>query len=149
MEKELMIQSLTELLGADCVITEEQAILESAKDYIGFRIYQRADGKNFVPRAACVVRPRTTAEVAKALAFLNENNIDTVPRTGGSSVTMSIEPIEGGVILDGSLMNEVLAIDETNMTVTVRCGTPLEQLENLLNEKGYSTGHFPQSLPMA
>lgn len=149
MEKQKIVEGLQGLLGQDRVITDEEVILESAKDYIGFRIYQRADGKNFVPRAACVVRPQSTEEVAKALRFLSENKIDTVPRTGGSSVTMSIEPVEGGVILDGSAMNEILSIDEVNMTVTARCGTPLEQLENTLNEKGYTTGHFPQSLPMA
>lgn len=149
MEKAELIKGLRALLGEESVVTGEEAVLEAAKDYIGFRIYQRADGKNLVPRAACVVRPQNTEEVAKALRFLNDNNVDTVPRTGGSSVTQSIEPVEGGVILDGSLMNEILDIDETNMMVTARCGTPLEHLENTLNQKGYTTGHFPQSLPMA
>jgi FAD/FMN-containing dehydrogenase len=35
------------------------------------------------------------------------------------------------------------------MWVTVCCGTPLEYLEKYLNERGYTTGHFPQSLPLA
>lgn len=149
MDKAELVKGLQALLGQDRVVTSEEAVLEAAKDYIGFRIYQRADGENFVPRAACVVRPQSTEEVAKALRFLNAGRVDTVPRTGGSSVTQSIEPIEGGVILDGSLMNEILAIDEENMMVTARCGTPLEHLENTLNARGYTTGHFPQSLPMA
>lgn len=127
----------------------DEAVLEAAKDYIGFRAYERADGKYFVPRAACLVKPESAQEVAEVMKYLNDNKIDAVPRTGGSSVTQSIEPIEGGVIIDGSSMNEILEINETNMTVTVRCGTPIEYLENVLKEKGYSTGHFPQSLPMS
>lgn len=149
MNKEVIVKGLSEILGAEKVLSDEQAVLLAAKDYIGFRIFQRADGVNLVPRAACVARPENTEEVSRVLRFLNENNIDTAPRTGGSSVTQSIEPIEGGVILDGSAMSGILDMDERNMTVTVRCGTPLEYLENTLNEKGYSTGHFPQSLPMA
>lgn len=149
MDKMELVQGLEKIVAKEQVLTDEETILESSKDYIGFRIYQRADGKNFVPRACCVVRPKSTKEVSEILAFLNENNVDVTPRTGGSSVTQSIEPVAGGVILDGSSMNEILELNETNMTVTVRCGTPLEYLENYVNERGFTTGHFPQSLPMA
>lgn len=149
MEKKDIINGLIDVLGKDNVFTDENIILESSKDYIGFRVYQRADGKNFVPRATCVVKPQNVDEVSRVFKFLNDNKIDATPRTGGSSVTQSIEPVEGGVIVDGSSMNEILDLNETNMTVTARCGTPLEYLENYLNERGYTTGHFPQSLPMA
>lgn len=149
MDKNELIKELTSILSPEQVASSEDAVLEAAKDYIGFREFERADGKNFAPRAACVVRPRSVEEVSRVLKFLSENRVDVTPRTGGSSVTLSIEPVPGGVILDGSAMNEIIKVDEQNMSVTARCGTPLEYLENYLNEKGYSTGHFPQSLPMA
>ena len=60
-----------------------------------------------------------------------------------------MEPVEGGVILDGSDMNEIIEIDEENRIVTAKCGTPLEYLEEVLNKKGFTTGHYPQSLPLA
>ncbi len=149
MDKQNLIRELAFIVGEENVLTDEKTILESAKDYIGFRIYERAAGKFFVPCASCVVRPHSVMEVSKTLAFLNENRVDATPRTGGSSVTQGIEPIEGGVIIDGSALNGILDLSVTNMTVTVRCGTPLEYLENYLNERGLTTGHFPQSLPMA
>ncbi len=149
MKKEELISGLQAIVGTERLFTGEEAVLEAAKDYIGFRVYQRAEGKNFVPRAACVVKPGSVEEVSRVLKFLNKHKVDVVPRTGGSSVTRGIEPVEGGVILDGSAMNSVLKIDEIDMQVTVQCGTPLEHLENVLNEKGYTTGHYPQSLPMA
>lgn len=149
MEKQEIIKSLQNIVAADRVLSDEQSVLEAAKDYCGFRVYQRADGKNFAPRAACVVKVQSAEEASRVLKFLNDNKIDVVPRTGGSSVTLGVEPQEGGVILDGSLMNRILEINEENMTVTALCGTPLEYLENTLNEKGYTAGHFPQSLPMA
>ncbi|MEG1437165.1 MAG: FAD-binding oxidoreductase [Oscillospiraceae bacterium] len=149
MEKNEIIKGLEGIVEQERVLTDEQSVLEGAKDYIGFRVFQRADGKNFAPRAACVVKAKSTEEVSNILKFLNDNKVDVVPRTGGSSVAQGIEPVAGGVIIDGSLMNEILEVNETNMTVTARCGTPLEYLENYLNERGYTTGHFPQSLPMA
>lgn len=149
MDKQELFRGLTAIVGTENVLWDEQTLRESAKDYIGFRIFERADGKYFAPRASCVVRPHSVEEISKTLRFLNGNGVNVTPRTGGSSVTQSIEPIEGGVILDGSAMNGILEINEPNMTVTVRCGTPLEHLENTLNERGFTTGHFPQSLPMA
>ena len=149
MEKKQIIDGLRGLLGADRVLDDAGIIAKASTDYIGFRQYERADGKYWVNKAACVVKPRSVEEVSKALAFLNQHGIDTAPRTGGSSVTLSIEPEEGGVILDGSEMNEILSLNERDMMLTARCGTPLEYIENYLNERGYTTGHFPQSLPLA
>ncbi|MDR1443676.1 MAG: FAD-binding oxidoreductase, partial [Treponema sp.] len=41
------------------------------------------------------------------------------------------------------------SLNEQDMMITVKCGTPLEYLENYLNERGFTSGHFPQSLPLA
>lgn len=144
-----MVKSLQEIVGSERVITQKEAVLDAAKDYIGYRRYQRDDGKNMAPLAACVVRAADTGQAAEVLKYLYEHGVDVVPRTGGSSVTRGLEPVEGGVILDGSDMNGILEINEDDMYVTARCGTPLEYIENTLNQKGYTTGHFPQSLPLA
>jgi FAD/FMN-containing dehydrogenase len=149
MDKQAIVGGLRALLGEEQVQTAPEIIKKASTDYIGFRQYERFDGKDWVPKAACVVKPRSTEEVSRTLAFLNQNRIDTVPRTGGSSVTQSIEPEAGGIILDGSEMNGIIDLNERDMMVTVKCGTPLEYLENYLNERGYTTGHFPQSLPLA
>lgn len=143
------ISELKKIIPEERIILDKDAILDASKDYIGFRRYERDSGHNMVPLASCVLMVNNVSEVQKVLKYLNDNKIDVVPRTGGSSVTRSIEPREGGVILDGSNMNELISIDENNMQVTCMCGMPLERLENILNEKGYTTGHFPQSLPMA
>jgi FAD/FMN-containing dehydrogenase len=149
MDRQTIIDGLRAALGADRVQDDPAIIKKASADYIGFRQYERFDGKDWVPRASCVVKPRDTNEVSKALAFLNQHRIDTVPRTGGSSVTQSIEPEEGGVILDGSEMNGIIALNGEDMMVSAKCGTPLEYLENYLNERGFTSGHFPQSLPLA
>lgn len=149
MEKESLIQSLSELVGQEHVVTDKAAVQDAAKDYIGYRQFQRHSGNNMVNLAACVVRPQNTEQVSEVLKFLNENEVDVTPRAGGSSVTMSIEPIEGGVIIDCSDMNGIIEVNETDMYVTAKAGTPLDAMEKQLNEMGYTAGHFPQSLPLA
>lgn len=149
MDQNKVITKLQEITGEDNVITDEESVALASKDYIGFRRYHRSAGKNRVPKALCIVKPQNTQKVSEVLAYLNEEKIDIVPRTGGSSVTMSIEPQENGVIMDGSDMNQIIKIDEKNRIVTAQCGVPLEYLEDVLNKKGYTTGHYPQSLPLA
>ncbi|MEG0875831.1 MAG: FAD-binding oxidoreductase [Oscillospiraceae bacterium] len=149
MQNTEILSGLSAIVGADCISTERSATLEASKDYIGFRRYERDDGVFDVPPALCVVKVKSTDEVSRVLKFLNDNKIHATPRTGGSSVTMAIEPVAGAVMLDGSAMNEILDINETDMQVTARCGTPLQQLENHLNKMGFTTGHSPQSLPLA
>ncbi|MEG1243370.1 MAG: FAD-binding oxidoreductase, partial [Oscillospiraceae bacterium] len=82
MEKNEIIKGLEDIVEQERVLTDEQSVLEGAKDYIGFRVFQRADGKNFAPRAACVVKAKSTEEVSNILKFLNDNKVDVVPRTG-------------------------------------------------------------------
>jgi alkyldihydroxyacetonephosphate synthase len=149
MDKQKLIRDLADIVGEESVLTDEKSVREGAKDYIGFRVFQRADGMDDTPQALCVVRPNNVEEVAKVLRFLNTQNTGVTPRTGGSSVTQSIEPVKGGVIIDGSALSGVIDINENNLTVTAGCGTSLEYLEKLLNERGCTTGHFPQSLPLA
>jgi len=149
MEQSTLARRLGELIGPEKIIADPEIVLSSSKDYIGFRQYERGAKQFRVPKAACVAKPETTEETSKLLAFLNERGTGAVPRTGGSSVTLGVEPVEGGVIIDGSGMNEIIELSETNMWVTARCGTPLEYVENYLNKRGFTTGHFPQSLPMA
>lgn len=149
MEKEAMIKRLAEIVGADHVLTDKEACLEAAKDYNGYRHYQRDSGNNMVNLAACVVNVHSTEEVSEVLKFLNENKVDITPRAGGSSVTKSIEPEVDGVIMNCREMSGIIEVNEEDMYVTAKAGTPLEYMEYYLNEMGYTAGHFPQSFPMA
>lgn len=149
MDNQKTIDALRKILPEEQVIIDETVRREAVKDYIGYRRYERNDGKYNNPLPVCVVKPKSTQEVSKVLALLNELKVPVVARTGGSSVTKSIESPADGVVVDGSEMNQIYEINETDMTVTVGCGVPLEGLENHLNSLGYTTGHFPQSLPMA
>ena len=149
MENTEIIKGLQAIVGAERVVTNEAAVAEETKDAIGFRRYERADGVFDVPQALCAVKVKSTEEASQVLAFLNANKVKTTPRTGGSSVTQGIEPVEGAVMLDGSEITGIYKIDEVNMQVTTGCGMPLQALEDQLNAMGYTTGHSPQSLPLA
>ena len=46
-------------------------------------------------------------------------------------------------------MNRIIEIDAYNMQATCQCGVPLQVLEDRVRELGLTTGHSPQSKPVA
>lgn len=97
-----------------------------------------------------VVYPGSEEEVARLLGFAQANRISVVPFAGGSSVVGGVEPTSGrglrGVItIDLRRMNRVLEVDATSLIATVETGISGPELEDALNGKGFTLGHFPQS----
>lgn len=146
--REEIVQAYVEMLGRERVLTDEQTLKECSTD----RYYkvETIFGIYSMPLPAAVVQPSTPQEVSDILRFANEHGINVVPRTGGSATEGGLETVvENSIVLDGSTMNEILNIDTENMLVTVQCGVILGDLEDRLREDGYTTGHSPQSKPLA
>src|SRR5699024_6791178 len=82
--------------------------------------------------------------------YMQLHRINAVPKTGGSATEGGLETIvENSLVIDGSAMDQIINIDPYNMLATVQCGVPLETLEEKLREQGLTTGHSPQSKPLA
>ncbi|MCP3029879.1 FAD-binding oxidoreductase [Halobacillus sp. A1] len=146
--KEHIISELKAIVSEDQIITDEQVLKENSVDR--FRKYETIHGVYTQPLPAAVVKVKNEQEVADLLKFMNENNINAVPRTGGSATEGGLETVvENSLVIDGSAMNEIVSIDEYDMLATVKCGVPLEELEDKLREQGLTTGHSPQSKPLA
>ncbi len=148
LNRDSIIDRLTSILGADAVITDEQALREASVDR--FRKYSAVHGIYDGPIPAAIVRPRTTDEVAQVLAFAQQHVVNVVPRTGGTATEGGLETVvEDTVVLDGSAMDAVLEVNPVDMMVTAQCGVPLQVLEDQLRAQGLTTGHSPQSKPIA
>jgi FAD/FMN-containing dehydrogenase len=145
--KEQLLQDLRSLFTPDQVITEKEALKEYDSDN---RNYAKANGVFSAPLPICILNVGSVGEVSKALKYCNQNLVPVIPRTGASSYEGLLTAINNEVIvLDASGMNKVLKLDFENMCATCQCGVPLNTLEETLQAKGYTTGHSPQSLPVA
>ncbi|HYF91586.1 MAG TPA: FAD-binding oxidoreductase [Symbiobacteriaceae bacterium] len=142
------VADLQALLGHDRVITDNATRAQRATDTWPLRLVQRVVGAE-LPTPACVVRPQSVPEVAGALRFLYNQGIAVVPYGGGSGVTGGAQPPAGAVALDMGALDGILHIDEENLTVTAQAGVLLAKLEAWLGRKGYTTGHYPQSIDLA
>ena len=146
--RQQIVEELVKILGSEKVITDEQVLRESSIDR--FRKYEDINGVYTQPIPAAVVMVTSTEEVSTVLKFANENLINVVPRTGRSATEGGLETvIENSIVLDGSEMNKIVKIDTYNMQVTAQCGVSLQVLDDMLREQGYTTGHSPQSKPLA
>lgn len=146
--REQIVQELIKIVGADRVITDEQVLKENSHDR--FRKLQSIFNIYTLPLPAAVVKVKDKQQVSNVLKFLNEHHINCVPRTGASATEGGLETIiENSVVLDGSDMNKILNIDPYDMVATTECGVSLEVLENKARELGLTTGHSPQSKPLA
>jgi alkyldihydroxyacetonephosphate synthase len=146
--REAIVERLQEMLSPEQVITDAQVLRDSSID--NFRKLQKIFGVYTMPVPAAVVMVRSTAEASKVLAFAEEHGVNVVARTGGTATEGGLEtPVENSIVLDGSQMNAIIKVDAYNMQATAQCGVPLQVLEDQVRALGLTTGHSPQSKPIA
>ena len=143
-----IVERLQQVVGNDRVVTDEAELKRSSVD--NFRKLQNIFGVHTMTLPVAIVMVRSTDEVAKVLAFADEHGVNIVPRTGGTATEGGLESgAPQSIVVDGSLMNQIVSVDAYNMQATVQCGVPLQVLEDRAREVGLTTGHSPQSKPIA
>ncbi len=84
-----------------------------------------------------VVRVQDAAQVSAVMRFCDQRGIPLTPRGAGTGLVGACVPVAGGVLLDMSGMNRILALDEDNLSVTVEPGVPLMELSAYVEERGF------------
>lgn len=87
-------------------------------------------------KAEALVFPLTTKEVSAVMKFAYDNNICVTPRGAGTGLVGATIPAKGGIVLDLSLMNKIVDLDQNNFTVTVEPGVLLKELQQFVEERG-------------
>src|ERR1035437_8898819 len=90
------------------------------------------------PPPAAVVFAESTADVADAVKLASEFSVPVIPFGVGTSLEGHLLAVQGGISIDVSRMNRVLAINAEDLTVTVQPGVTRKQI----NEAIKSTGLF-------
>ncbi len=84
-----------------------------------------------------VVQALTAKEISDIMRYAYDNNIPVTPRGSGTGLVGSAVAIEKGIIIDLSLMNQVLELDEENLTITVEPGVLLMELSQYVEEHDF------------
>jgi alkyldihydroxyacetonephosphate synthase len=107
----------------------------------------RAGDLSVAPDA--VLYPRGSEDVLAVLSVASENRIAVVPYGGGTSVVGGVSAVGDGfdavVTLDLSGMERLMDVDPVSGTATAEAGIYGPALEQVLQARGVTLGHFPQS----
>jgi alkyldihydroxyacetonephosphate synthase len=130
------------------VNTDSEALYDASADR--YKKYAKVRRVLDVPVPAAIVYPKTAEEVSRVLSFCNENRVNVIPRAGKTATEGGLENWkEHTVVIDALHLDKILKIDPYNMQATAQAGVPLQVLEDAAREKGLTTGHSPQSKPVA
>ena len=83
-----------------------------------------------------VVFAQSTEEVAFVAGLCNQHRVPLIAYGAGSSLEGHLLAIQGGISLDVSQMNQVLAINAEDLTATVQAGVTRKQLNEEIRDTG-------------
>ena len=97
-------------------------------------------------RPGLVVWPRDTAEVAAVVRFCAAEGVPLVPFGAGSGVCGAVLPDARTVVLDLKRLERWRKLDTDEPSLEVGAGALGIRLEEDLQAKGFTAGHFPSSI---
>ena len=134
-----MRSDLEKIVGAPAV--DERPV----RDLWPLSVMERRAGKE--PPRVLVVRPHGREQVAAVLRWAASSSVVVTPMGGGSGVCGALAPAQGEIVLDMGGFDRILEIDEENLLCTCEAGVNGYELEQKLNARGLTLGHYPSSLP--
>jgi D-lactate dehydrogenase (cytochrome) len=120
------------------VLQELQALLgERVTTSSGIREHHGKD-ESYFPYAApdAVVFPHTTEEVRDVVNICRRHRVPMIPYGVGTSLEGHILAVNGGVTIDLSQMNKVLAVHEEDLDAVVEAGVTRKQLNEYIKHTG-------------
>ena len=145
-------EALEAIVGAAAVSTDRDQRVGRARGKSYLDLLEWRSGDVVAAPDACVA-PADEDQVLEVLELCAERGVAVVPFGGGTSVVGGVNPVRGEfssvISLDLGSFRGVEDLDEVSGEVTLGAGLTGPEAEELLAEKGWSLGHFPQSFPYA
>src|SRR5688572_30002603 len=121
-----VVPELKALLGAERVSTSAAVREHHGKD------------ESYLPYALpdVVVFPETTEEVRDVVNVCRRHKAPVIPFGAGTSLEGHVLATKGGVCIDLSRMNRILAVNEADLDCTVQAGVTRKQLNDHIRHSG-------------
>jgi glycolate oxidase len=133
-----LVVELLAALPADRVLVDPDVVAPFLHDEAEWAVYGRA---------AAVVRPRSTAEVAAVVAACARHRRPLVPRGAGTGLSGGANAVDGCVVLSTERMREIVEIDEAERLAVVQPGVVNDDLRAAAAERGLWYPPDPASSP--
>jgi D-lactate dehydrogenase (cytochrome) len=120
------------------VLAELQALLgDRVTTSSGIREHHGKD-ESYFPYAApdAVVFPHSTEEVRDVVNICRRHGVPMIPYGVGTSLEGHVLAVNGGVTIDLSQMNQVIAVHEADLDAVVQAGVTRKQLNEYIKHTG-------------
>ena len=117
---------LREIAGGAHVATAADDVAAYAKDWT----------RDLVHAPAAVVKPRTTKEVSRILAFCDAKRIPVTPQGGRTGMSGGALAVQGGIALSLERMNAIREIDAANFVAVAEAGVVTQALQEAVEGRG-------------
>ena len=138
---EALAAELVELLGADAVTDEPEALDRASID--GSHLSPVIAEQLPLGRAQLVVFPRTADEIALAVGAAVRHGVPITPRGKGTANYGQTLPMAGGLVLDTSKARKVLEVGDGWLKADA--GTPMIAIEQAANRAGQQVLQYPST----
>ncbi|MFJ7684734.1 FAD-binding oxidoreductase [Peribacillus butanolivorans] len=92
-----------------------------------------------------VIQTKSTEELVSLVKFANREKIPLYPRGQSTSLSGGPLPVKGGIVLDLSVMNDILEIHEEDLVAVVSPGVLTSNIHKAAEQKGFMYPPDPSS----
>ncbi len=143
------LEALETLLPAGCIRCDFQSRADHSRDRLPFGRFRHRSERLAGDLPCAVVEPTTIDDMQRAVRFANQHEIQLIPYGNGSGVLGGVVPFQNDMILSARHLDRIIEIDETNRIAHVEAGLNGMAFETALRDRGFTCGHYPQSLSMS
>lgn len=131
------MESLKKIVGEENVLFREHEMIPYTRD-----------SSQIKGECICVVLPRKLEEIRRIFLHAKLNNLNIVPRGGGSSLAGGAVP-QKSIVMDLSRMNRILELNKEEKSVIVEPGVICDDLNSELEKHGFVYPVIPSSSAIA
>ncbi|KAG6464803.1 hypothetical protein O3G_MSEX014742 [Manduca sexta] len=86
-------------------------------------------------QSSVVLKPKSTEEVSNILKYCNERRLAVCPQGGNTGLVGGSVPVFDEIIINFTLMNKVISLDEISGALICESGCILENLDNYVRDR--------------
>ena len=118
-----------------------------AKTSIAQKLAYSYDGTaNFQALPDLILSPGSTEEIQEIVKVCSKYRVPIVSRGSGTNLAAGTVPTSGGVVLLFNRMNQIVEVDEENLTITVQPGVITREINELVEPMGLFYPPDPSSM---